>query len=112
MCLDPLRYLSTLVDGQMEDYTALPCNDATEVDKHVYETPMDEGGYAMAFSAAGEYDNPDEVCVCVRVCVCACVCASIQLVLPPYQPSPSPPTPIAGRCLPEPCAFSESQPWS
>ena len=129
MCLDPLRYLSTLVDGQVEDYSALPCNDAAEVDKHVYETPMDEGGYPMAFSDVGEYDNPDEVCVCL--CVCASVrvhalCGSIQPVLLPYQPSlsrphpfpssplpsPSPPTPIAGRCLPEPCAFSESQPRS
>ena len=64
----------------MEDYTALPCNDATEVDKHVYETPMDEGGYAMAFSDVGEYDNPDEVCACVCVCACACACACVCAV--------------------------------
>lgn len=61
MCLDPLRYLSTTVDGQMDNYSELPCNNAEEVDKHVYETPVDEGGYAMAFSEVGDYDNPDEV---------------------------------------------------
>ena len=75
MCLDPLRYLSTLVDGQMDDYSTLPCNDAEEVDKHVYETPLDLEGHAMAFSEQGDYDNPDDevcVCVCVRACVHAC----------------------------------------
>ena len=76
MCSDPLHYLSTTVDGQIEDYSALPCNDAEEVDKHVYESPLDEEGYAAIPSNPEEYDYPnnDEVCVCVHVCVCVCVC--------------------------------------
>ena len=78
MCSDPLRYLSTVVDGQMEDYSTLPCNDAEEVDKHIYETPLDEEGYVVASLEPEEHDNlnGDEVCVhvCVHVCVCARVC--------------------------------------
>ena len=72
MCSDPLRYLSTVVDSQMEDYSTLPCNDAEEVDKHVYETPLDEEGYAEIFSEPEQYGNSDsdEVHVCVCVCVC------------------------------------------
>ena len=64
MCSDPLHYLSTTVDRQIEDYSALPCNDAEEVDKHVYESPLDEEGYAVIPLETGQYDYPygDEVC--------------------------------------------------
>ena len=64
MCSDPLRYLSTTVDGQIEDYTTLPCNDAEEVDKHVYESPLDEDGYAVIPLETEQYGYlyGDEVC--------------------------------------------------
>ena len=63
----------------MEDYSTLPCNDAEEVDKHVYETPLDEEGYVVASLEPEEHDNlnGDEVCVCARVCVCVCVRAHV-----------------------------------
>lgn len=53
-----------MVDGQIEDYTALPCNDAEEVDKHVYESPLDEEGYSVIPFETGQYGYPygDEVC--------------------------------------------------
>ena len=43
----------------MEDYSTLPCNDAEEVDKHVYETPLDEEGYAEIFSEPEQYGNSE-----------------------------------------------------
>ena len=64
MCSDPLHYLSTTVDRQIEDYSALPCNDAEEVDKHVYESPLDEEGYAVIPLETGQYDYPYGVEVC------------------------------------------------
>ena len=41
MCSDPLHYMSAMVDGQTEDYSALPCNDPELVDQHVYEMLVD-----------------------------------------------------------------------
>ena len=67
-CMDPLRYISTLVDGQVEDYSELPVNDASIVDKHVYETPLnytvdasDGSELPLAYTEPGDYDNPDNV---------------------------------------------------
>ena len=55
----------------MEDYSTLPCNNPELVDKHVYEMPLDEEGYASILSEPGQYGCPysDEVCACVAVCV-------------------------------------------
>ena len=53
----------------MDDYSTLPCDDAEEVDQYVYESPLDDGGYAN--EPKPYYNKPDdEVCVCVYLCTC------------------------------------------